>query len=118
MCVWWKKKETKETLISDGICDISSHTDIVIAAFACCTSVSFSVSHTYTHLFSSVCKVEPRGLIARRVTEVAQSTLDMVTTAVDYPLCECSCILPLHTALLLDAYLSPGQMAFDQSDDY
>uniref|UniRef100_A0A3Q4G6T4 Si:ch211-11n16.2 n=1 Tax=Neolamprologus brichardi TaxID=32507 RepID=A0A3Q4G6T4_NEOBR len=34
-----------------------------------------------------VCKVEPRGLIARRVTEVAQSTLDMVTTAVDYPLC-------------------------------
>uniref|UniRef100_A0AAX7SFJ8 FYVE-type domain-containing protein n=1 Tax=Astatotilapia calliptera TaxID=8154 RepID=A0AAX7SFJ8_ASTCA len=36
---------------------------------------------------SQVCKVEPRGLIARRVTEVAQSTLDMVTTAVDYPLC-------------------------------
>lgn len=33
--------------------------------------------------------MEPRGLIARRVTEVAQSTLDMVTTAVDYPLCEC-----------------------------
>lgn len=33
-------------------------------------------------------KVEPRGLIARRVTEVAQSTLDMVSTAVDYPLCE------------------------------
>ncbi|XP_013870434.1 zinc finger FYVE domain-containing protein 1 isoform X2 [Austrofundulus limnaeus] len=33
------------------------------------------------------CKVEPSGLIARRVTEVAQSTLDMVTTAVDYPLC-------------------------------
>uniref|UniRef100_A0A8C2WZG7 Si:ch211-11n16.2 n=1 Tax=Cyclopterus lumpus TaxID=8103 RepID=A0A8C2WZG7_CYCLU len=31
--------------------------------------------------------VDPRGLIARRVTEVAQSTLDMVTTAVDYPLC-------------------------------
>lgn len=29
----------------------------------------------------------PRGLIARRVTEVAQSTLDMVSTAVDYPLC-------------------------------
>lgn len=36
---------------------------------------------------SQVCKVEPHGLIARRVTEVAQSTLDMVTTAVDYPLC-------------------------------
>ncbi|KAK1900539.1 Zinc finger FYVE domain containing protein 1 [Dissostichus eleginoides] len=36
---------------------------------------------------SQVCKVEPRGLIARRVTEVAQSTLDMVTTAVDYPIC-------------------------------
>lgn len=32
--------------------------------------------------------VEPRGLMARRLTEVAQSTLDMVTTAVDYPLCE------------------------------
>uniref|UniRef100_A0A3Q3WK95 FYVE-type domain-containing protein n=1 Tax=Mola mola TaxID=94237 RepID=A0A3Q3WK95_MOLML len=31
--------------------------------------------------------VEPRGLIARRVTEVAQSTLNMVSTAVDYPLC-------------------------------
>ncbi|CAG06442.1 unnamed protein product, partial [Tetraodon nigroviridis] len=30
---------------------------------------------------------EPRGLIARKVTEVAQSTLDMVSTAVDYPLC-------------------------------
>lgn len=42
----------------------------------------------YNRLFSLVCKVEPRGLIARRVTEVAQSTLDMVTTAVDYPLCE------------------------------
>ncbi|XP_076000034.1 zinc finger FYVE domain-containing protein 1 [Genypterus blacodes] len=36
---------------------------------------------------SQVCKVEPRGLIARRMTEVAQSTLDIVTTAVDYPLC-------------------------------
>lgn len=35
-----------------------------------------------------VCEAEPRGLIARRVTEVAQSTLDMVSTAVDYPLCE------------------------------
>uniref|UniRef100_A0AAY4CEQ8 FYVE-type domain-containing protein n=1 Tax=Denticeps clupeoides TaxID=299321 RepID=A0AAY4CEQ8_9TELE len=32
-------------------------------------------------------KSEPQGLIARKVTEVAQSTLDMVTTAVDYPLC-------------------------------
>uniref|UniRef100_A0A673IDQ2 Zinc finger FYVE domain-containing protein 1-like n=1 Tax=Sinocyclocheilus rhinocerous TaxID=307959 RepID=A0A673IDQ2_9TELE len=30
---------------------------------------------------------EPRTLVARRVTEVAQSTLDMVSTAVDYPLC-------------------------------
>lgn len=36
-----------------------------------------------------VCKAEPRGVIARRVTEVAQSTLDMVSSAVDYPLCEC-----------------------------
>uniref|UniRef100_A0A667Y8G2 Si:ch211-11n16.2 n=1 Tax=Myripristis murdjan TaxID=586833 RepID=A0A667Y8G2_9TELE len=36
---------------------------------------------------NQVCNVEPRGLIARRVTEVAQSTLDMVSTAVDYPLC-------------------------------
>uniref|UniRef100_A0A3B5AKG0 Zinc finger FYVE domain-containing protein 1-like n=1 Tax=Stegastes partitus TaxID=144197 RepID=A0A3B5AKG0_9TELE len=36
---------------------------------------------------AGLCKVEPRGLIARKVTEVAQSTLDMVTTAVDYPLC-------------------------------
>ncbi|XP_061574976.1 zinc finger FYVE domain-containing protein 1 [Cololabis saira] len=36
---------------------------------------------------TQVCKVEPRGLIARRVTEVAQSTLDIVSTAVDYPLC-------------------------------
>lgn len=42
-----------------------------------------------------VCEAEPRGLIARRVTEVAQSTLDMVSTAVDYPLCEC-----LHTRSL------------------
>uniref|UniRef100_W5NB36 Si:ch211-11n16.2 n=1 Tax=Lepisosteus oculatus TaxID=7918 RepID=W5NB36_LEPOC len=31
-------------------------------------------------------EAEPRGLIARRVTEVAQSTLNLVTTAVDYPL--------------------------------
>ncbi|XP_067364305.1 zinc finger FYVE domain-containing protein 1 isoform X1 [Channa argus] len=36
---------------------------------------------------SQACKVEPSGLIARKVTEVAQSTLDIVTTAVDYPLC-------------------------------
>lgn len=36
---------------------------------------------------SLVSKVEPRGLIARRVTEVAQSTLDIVSTAMDYPLC-------------------------------
>ncbi|XP_077579248.1 zinc finger FYVE domain-containing protein 1 isoform X1 [Stigmatopora nigra] len=34
-----------------------------------------------------VYKAEPRGLIARRVAEVAQSTLDIVSTAVDYPLC-------------------------------
>lgn len=36
---------------------------------------------------NQVSQVEPRGLMARWVTEVAQSTLDMVTTAVDYPLC-------------------------------
>uniref|UniRef100_A0A8C7Y7P0 Si:ch211-11n16.2 n=1 Tax=Oryzias sinensis TaxID=183150 RepID=A0A8C7Y7P0_9TELE len=36
---------------------------------------------------STICKVEPRGLIARKVTEAAQSTLDLVSTAVDYPLC-------------------------------
>ncbi|XP_077398137.1 zinc finger FYVE domain-containing protein 1 [Festucalex cinctus] len=36
---------------------------------------------------SQVCKAEPHGLIARRVAEVAQSTLDIVSTAVDYPLC-------------------------------
>lgn len=60
----------------------------------------FFVSHT--HLVCLVCKVEPRGLIARRVTEVAQSTLDMVTTAVDYPLCEhCFFLLPLHGLLVL-----------------
>ncbi|XP_061073816.1 zinc finger FYVE domain-containing protein 1 [Conger conger] len=35
---------------------------------------------------TAVTQVEPRGLMARRVTEVAQSTLEMVTTAVDYPL--------------------------------
>uniref|UniRef100_A0A672LZG1 Zinc finger FYVE domain-containing protein 1-like n=1 Tax=Sinocyclocheilus grahami TaxID=75366 RepID=A0A672LZG1_SINGR len=34
-----------------------------------------------------VAVTEPRTLVARRVTEVAQSTLDMVSTAVDYPLC-------------------------------
>ncbi|XP_056118426.1 zinc finger FYVE domain-containing protein 1 [Rhinichthys klamathensis goyatoka] len=34
-----------------------------------------------------VASTEPRILVARRVTEVAQSTLDMVSTAVDYPLC-------------------------------
>lgn len=34
-----------------------------------------------------VSSTEPRTLVARRVTEVAQSTLDMVSTAVDYPLC-------------------------------
>lgn len=47
--------------------------------------ILYNVSLSHTHI---VCKVEPRGLIARRVTEVAQSTLDIVTTAVDYPLCE------------------------------
>lgn len=36
------------------------------------------------------CQPGPRGLIARRVTEVAQSTLDIVSNAVDYPLCECT----------------------------
>ncbi|XP_061137430.1 zinc finger FYVE domain-containing protein 1 isoform X1 [Syngnathus typhle] len=36
---------------------------------------------------NQVCKAEPRGLIARRVAEVAQSTLDIFSTAVDYPLC-------------------------------
>ena len=69
-------------------------------------------------LFFSVCKVEPRGLIARRVTEVAQSTLDMVTTAVDYPLCECSCIL-LYTfceSAAAGCTLSLCQTAFDESD--
>ncbi|XP_048017459.1 zinc finger FYVE domain-containing protein 1 [Megalobrama amblycephala] len=34
-----------------------------------------------------VANTETRTLVARRVTEVAQSTLDMVSTAVDYPLC-------------------------------
>lgn len=37
----------------------------------------------------AVANTETRTLVARRVTEVAQSTLDMVSTAVDYPLCEC-----------------------------
>lgn len=59
----------------------------IVFSVLCCTCVS---------LFPSVCKVEPRGLIARRVTEVAQSTVHMVTTAVDYPLCESSCISPSH----------------------
>ncbi|XP_062329311.1 zinc finger FYVE domain-containing protein 1 [Osmerus eperlanus] len=36
---------------------------------------------------NQVSQVEPRGLMARRVTEVAQSTLDLVSNAVDYPLC-------------------------------
>lgn len=49
---------------------------------------------TFNMFGSLVCFPEvqpgPRGLIARRVTEVAQSTLDMVSTAVDYPLCECT----------------------------
>ncbi|MCJ8739749.1 hypothetical protein PDJAM_G00050780 [Pangasius djambal] len=34
-----------------------------------------------------VAQTEPKALVARRVTEMAQSTLDMVSTAVDYPLC-------------------------------
>ncbi|XP_016402619.1 zinc finger FYVE domain-containing protein 1-like [Sinocyclocheilus rhinocerous] len=38
-------------------------------------------------LSPAVAVTEPRTLVARRVTEVAQSTLDMVSTAVDYPLC-------------------------------
>lgn len=63
----------------------------VVAGMGCCVSTSISLSHTHLRLFSLVCKVEPRGLIARRVTEMAQSTLDMVSTAVDYPLCEYSC---------------------------
>ncbi len=43
-----------------------------------------------TYILSpAVAVTEPRTLVARRVTEVAQSTLDMVSTAVDYPLCEC-----------------------------
>lgn len=36
---------------------------------------------------TEVSQVDSRGLMARRVTEVAQSTLDLVSTAVDYPLC-------------------------------
>ncbi|XP_023689288.1 zinc finger FYVE domain-containing protein 1 [Paramormyrops kingsleyae] len=35
---------------------------------------------------TQVTSVDPRGLMARKVTEVAQSTLEMVTCAVDYPL--------------------------------
>ncbi|XP_054884948.1 zinc finger FYVE domain-containing protein 1 [Poeciliopsis prolifica] len=38
-----------------------------------------------TNTNSQVSKVESHGLMARRVTEVAQSTVDMVTTALDYP---------------------------------
>ncbi|KAF4085837.1 hypothetical protein AMELA_G00099520 [Ameiurus melas] len=34
-----------------------------------------------------VTQTEPKALVARRVTEMAQSTLDMVSTAVDFPLC-------------------------------
>ncbi|XP_066518536.1 zinc finger FYVE domain-containing protein 1 isoform X2 [Hoplias malabaricus] len=34
-----------------------------------------------------VSQTEPRTLVARRVTEVAQSTLNIVSNAVDYPLC-------------------------------
>ncbi|XP_060744225.1 zinc finger FYVE domain-containing protein 1 isoform X2 [Tachysurus vachellii] len=34
-----------------------------------------------------VAQTEPKALVARRVTEVAQSTLDIVSTAVDYSLC-------------------------------
>ena len=64
----------------------------------CC--ISRLLFHVYTLCFS-VCKVEPRGLIARRVTEVAQSTLNMVSTAVDYPLCKRSCFLPSHIEFLL-----------------
>lgn len=73
-----------------GDCVFMLIVNIVIAAFV---ETCVFLSHIYTPLFCFVvCKVEPRGLIARRVTEVAQSTLDMVTTAVDYPICECSCI--------------------------
>ena len=38
--------------------------------------------------------------MARRVTEVAQSTLEMVTNAVDYPLCEYSCPVALSAPSL------------------
>lgn len=41
-------------------------------------------------LFPEVAQTEPKALVARKVTEVAQSTLDMVSTAVDYSLCECA----------------------------
>lgn len=41
-------------------------------------------------LFPAVAQTEPKALVARRVTEMAQSTLDMVSTAVDFPLCECA----------------------------
>ncbi|XP_063061573.1 zinc finger FYVE domain-containing protein 1 [Engraulis encrasicolus] len=36
---------------------------------------------------NQVAPLESRTLMARKVTEVAQSTLNMVSTAVDYPLC-------------------------------
>ncbi|MBN3271894.1 ZFYV1 protein, partial [Polyodon spathula] len=35
---------------------------------------------------SDVSRTEPVGLMARKVTEVAQSTVDFVSTAIDYPL--------------------------------
>ncbi|KAM9468487.1 zinc finger FYVE domain-containing protein 1 [Clarias gariepinus] len=34
-----------------------------------------------------VAQMEPKALVARRMTEMAQTTLNMVSTAVDYPLC-------------------------------
>lgn len=39
-------------------------------------------------LLPEVSQTEPRTLVARRVTEMAQSTLHMVSNAVDYPLCK------------------------------
>ncbi|XP_076138483.1 zinc finger FYVE domain-containing protein 1 [Alosa pseudoharengus] len=42
---------------------------------------------TTTITTNQAAQLEPRALMARKVTEVAQSTLDMVSTAVDYPLC-------------------------------
>ncbi|XP_030632525.1 zinc finger FYVE domain-containing protein 1 [Chanos chanos] len=43
--------------------------------------------HGGTSSSGQVAQMEPKNLVARRVTEVAQSTLDMISTAVDYPLC-------------------------------